>query len=228
MSTAHDDLDNEHTILPSWERNAYAWTHSVRDGHIESRRMVTDGAIIDVILDGEPRFVLDLGCGEGWLVRALAARRVRALGVDAVSDLVAQARAAGGDFRLASYEDIIAGRLSLRADTVACNFALLGKDSVERLMPAVASLLEAGGRFVIQTVHPLVAGGDHPYSDGWRQENWTGFGAAFPSPAPWYFRTLASWVALFTRSGWHLCEMREPLHPGTGRPASVIFVLRRR
>lgn len=228
MSTAHDDLDNEHTILPSWERNAYAWTRSVRDERIESRRMVTDGAIIDVILDGAPRFVLDLGCGEGWLVRALSARGARALGVDAIPDLIAQAQAAGGDFQVASYEDIIVGRLPLRADTVVCNFALLGKDSVERLMPAVTSLLEADGRFVIQTVHPLIACGDQPYSDGWRQETWTGFGAAFPSPAPWYFRTLASWVALFTRSGWDLSEMREPVHPGTGRPASVIFVLRRR
>jgi 2-polyprenyl-3-methyl-5-hydroxy-6-metoxy-1,4-benzoquinol methylase len=227
MPPIHDDLHSEHGILPSWERNAFAWTQTVRDGHIESRRAATDDAIIDATLQGEPGYVLDLGCGEGWLVRALAARGVRAIGVDAVPDLIAHAQAAGGDFQVASYDDIIAGRLALRIDTVVCNFALLGKDSVERLVPAVAALLQPGGRFVIQTIHPLVACGEQPYRDGWREENWTAFGTAFASPAPWYFRTLSSWVALFARSGWQLCEMREPLHPGTGRPASVLFVLRR-
>jgi 2-polyprenyl-3-methyl-5-hydroxy-6-metoxy-1,4-benzoquinol methylase len=228
MPPVHDDLHSEHDILPSWKRNASAWTQTVRDGHIESRRMATDDAIVEIVLDGNPGYVLDLGCGEGWLVRALAACGVRAMGLDAVPDLIAQAQAAGGDFQVASYEDIIAGRLALRADTLVCNFALLGKDSVEHLMAALASLLQPGGRLVIQTIHPLVACGEQPYGDGWRQENWTGFGTAFPSPAPWYFRTLSSWVALFVRAGWQLCEMREPLHPGTGRPASIIFVLRRR
>jgi 2-polyprenyl-3-methyl-5-hydroxy-6-metoxy-1,4-benzoquinol methylase len=227
MPPVHDDLRSEHDILPSWKRNASAWTQAVRNGHIESRRVATDDAVVDVVSNGHAGRVLDLGCGEGWLVRALAARGVRAMGVDAVPDLIAQAQAAGGDFHVASYEDVIAGHLALIVDTVVCNFALLGQDSVERLVPAVASLLQPGGRFVIQTIHPLVACGDRPYRDGWREESWTGFGAMFPAPAPWYFRTLSSWVALFARTGWQVCEMREPLHPGTGRPASVIFVLRR-
>lgn len=227
MPPAHDDPHSERSILSSWERNASAWTQTVRDGHIESRRLATDDAIVDVVLHGNPGHVLDLGCGEGWLVRALDARGTRATGVDAVPDLIAQAQAAGGDFRVASYEDIIAGRLALRVDTVVCNFALLGKESVERLVPAVASLLQPGGRFVIQTVHPLVACGEQPYADGWREESWAGFGAGFATPAPWYFRTLASWMSLLLRAGWQLREMREPLHPNTGRPASVIFVLQR-
>ena len=221
------DMDSETDILYSWHQNAEAWTRTVRDGQIESRRLVTDRAIVDAVLDRRPRSVLDLGCGEGWLVRALGEQGIQAIGMDAVPALIDRAREAGGEFRVASYEDIIAGRLSLSVDTLVCNFALLGQESVQRLLVSLPSLLQENGRLVVQTVHPLMACGEHVYADGWRQEGWTGFGTAFPSPAPWYFRTLASWVALFADSGWRLSEVREPLHPITGKPASVIFIVRK-
>jgi 2-polyprenyl-3-methyl-5-hydroxy-6-metoxy-1,4-benzoquinol methylase len=217
----------ETDIVQSWQQNADAWTHTVRSGHIESRRLVTDNAIIDAVLAGQPDTVVDLGCGEGWLVRVLNAQGIHAIGVDAVPALIEQARDAGGEFHVVSYEDITAGLTSLKADALVCNFALLGKASVEDLLLALPALLEDGGRLIVQTVHPLIACGEQAYADGWRQEEWTGFGTAFPSPAPWYFRTLESWVALFVQSGWRLCELREPLHPGTGKPASVIFIVQR-
>ena len=227
MPTTPHDPGRETDVLSSWHQNADAWTNTVRSGHIESRRLVTDQAIIQAVLDGRPHSVLDLGCGEGWLVRALIAEGVRTVGVDAVPSLIANAREAGGEFHVASYDDVIAGRLILKVDTVVCNFALLGKESVEHLVAALPQRLEAGGRLLVQTVHPLMACGEQAYVDGWRREEWMGFGSAFPSPAPWYFRTMASWVALFSNAGWQLCEVREPLHPVTGKPASVIFVARR-
>jgi 2-polyprenyl-3-methyl-5-hydroxy-6-metoxy-1,4-benzoquinol methylase len=217
----------EADILQSWHENADAWTHVVRSGHIESRRLVTDRAIVDAVLACRPGSVLDLGCGEGWLVRALNAHGMEAIGLDAVAALIESAREAGGEFRVASYEDIIAGRLSLAADVLVCNFALLGQESVERLLPALPSLLRENGQLIVQTVHPLVACGDQAYVDGWRHETWTDFGTAFPSSAPWYFRTLASWLTLLAASGWRLREIREPLHPVTGKPASVLFIVQK-
>lgn len=211
-------------ILESWSKNAIPWTQAVREGQILSRERVTNQAIIDTVLSRDPASVLDMGCGEGWLCRALTARGVRALGVDAVGELVERARDAGGEFHHLSYEAIAAGALEATVDVVVCNFSLLGESSVEMLLAAIPARLEPGGVTIIQTLHPPVACGDSTYVTGWRPGSWTGFNEAFSDPAPWYFRTLEDWVALFSRCGLRLLEMREPLDPETGRPASVIFV----
>jgi 2-polyprenyl-3-methyl-5-hydroxy-6-metoxy-1,4-benzoquinol methylase len=212
-------------ILDAWQRNAVPWTTAVREQQIESRRLVTDQAIIEATLSRSPRSVLDIGCGEGWLARALAASGIDVIGIDAVPALIEQARQAdGGDFRVMTYEDMAAGKLTASVDAVVCNFALLGNESVAGLFDAVRSLLNPHGSLLVQTLHPLVACGDQPYQDGWREGSWAGFNADFRDPAPWYFRTLESWIRLFAEHGFQLLELREPLHPQTHQPASVIFI----
>ena len=222
-----DPLSDE-KIVDSWHTNATPWTAAVRDQRIESRRLVTDRAIIDAITGRQPRSVLDLGCGEGWLVRALAARGVpEVIGVDVVPALIDQARAAGGgEFRVASYEAIARGELRITVDVAVANFALIGKEAVDALIKSAPKLLNPGGALVIQTLHPVVACGDLPYMDGWREGSWAGFSDDFTDPAPWYFRTLETWVRLIASSGLTLVEMREPIHPATNKPASVLFIAR--
>ena len=205
--------------------NAAPWTLAVRQGQIQSRRLVTDRAIVEAVLSRSPHLVLDIGCGEGWLARALAAHDVRVLGIDAVPELIERAQqAGGGEFRLGSYEQMAAGVTPWPADVVVCNFALLGKESVDGLISAMPRLLRAQATLMIQTLHPLIACGEQAYRDGWRQGSWAGIDGAFSAPAPWYFRTLESWLRLFVDHGLRLLEMREPLHPVTERPASVIFM----
>jgi len=69
-----------------------------------------------------------------------------------------------------------------------------------------------------------MACGDQPYIDGWRTGSWAGFSEDFSDPAPWYFRTLQSWVERIIGSGLTLAEMREPINPATGKPASIVFI----
>lgn len=215
---------NDTKIIDSWYKNALPWTNAVRSGEIESRKLITNQAIIDAVVSYSPKFVLDLGCGEGWLTRELATQGISATGVDVVPELIDKAKQAGGDFINISYEEIQQGKLSISVDVIVCNFALFGKESVEGLFKTITRLLNPNGLLIVQTLHPLVACGDFPYKDGWREGSWVGFSDDFTDPAPWYFRTLESWVKLFNNNGLRLIEAREPIHPKTQKPASIIFI----
>ena len=122
-----------------------------------------------------------------------------------------------------SYEDITRGQLEKKVDVVVCNFSLIGAQVVDDLLTGVPALLNDQGALVVQTLHPITACGDHPYEDGWREGSWDGFSDDFTDPAPWYFRTIESWVGLFRSAGFTTVETVEPLHPETKQPVSLVI-----
>lgn len=212
-------------LIRSWTENATAWTTAVRGGHIESRELATTAAILDAVLALAPRRVLDVGCGEGWLCRALSDHGVEAVGIDVSAPLVEAARAAGGGrFERLPYSEL-GGAASLlgRFDVLACNFSLLEED-LGPLLADLRPLISPQGHLVIQTVHPWSACGDEPYRDGWRLEDFSAFGEhAFPEPMPWYFRTLSSWLSVLAIAGYRVLALAEPAHPETARPLSLLL-----
>ncbi len=223
LSGATAEMDHEQQILDCWHQNAEPWVEAIRNQEISSRVLATNHAIESAIVATQPGSVIDVGCGEGWLVRRLLGRAIAARGLDVVPALVASATRQGGEFAVASYDDIARGAVDWRADTVSCNFALIGKESTEQLLRGVVALLNPGGHFIVQTLHPVQACGTQAYEDGWRQGSWDGFNQRFVHAAPWYFRTLKCWRALFVACGLRLQSEHWPIHPHTGRPASVVF-----
>ncbi len=216
----------EEQILASWVVNAGAWTRAVRRGEILSRVRVTNGAILEAIADCAPATLLDLGCGEGWLANHCARQGIAVLGTDAVAELTTAAADGapnGSRFQTLSYQQIGARVLKERFDVVVANFSLLGNRSLDELFAALPALLAPQGSVLVQTLHPMLICPDHPYKDGWREGSWAGFSPSFRTPAPWFFRTLESWVQLFQRHGLVVRELREPIDPLSGQPASVIF-----
>jgi trans-aconitate methyltransferase len=215
-------------ILDSWHTNAQQWIATIEGEELESRRLVTNQAIIDIILKYQPKTLLDVGCGEGWLSRALSQRSIQTLGVDGVPTLIESARQKGSSkFEVATYQDLIKRKpLPLAPlESAAINFALLDQQKTEALLPALKYYLKKLGWLFIQTLHPHTQAGDQPYQSGWRSGSWDGLKQDFTQPYEWYFRTLQDWVQLFSQSGYQLKELWEPLHPKTGKPASIIFVL---
>lgn len=218
----------ESTLLQSWHDNADAWIEVIRSGAIESRQQVTDQAILLTIMSRQPQRVLDLGCGEGWLLRALADRGMAAVGVDGDTRLVEAARLAGStQVYVASYEALVEAKVDVGRDydLICANFSLLHQDIIA-LLAAMNALLIPGGALVIQTLHPwAVAAGD--YQDGWREESFAGFKGQW-QPMPWYFRTLSSWFSALDMAGFQLIGLQEPQHPQSLVPQSLLITAQRR
>jgi 2-polyprenyl-3-methyl-5-hydroxy-6-metoxy-1,4-benzoquinol methylase len=221
---------HEQQIIRSWNVNAKPWSRAIQTGSIRSRKLVTDQAIVDAVLRVAPSRVLDLGCGEGWLARALNDLGMSVTGVDVVPELIAEAARLGpGEFQVQDYCAIAAGQWRGGPfDAAVCNFSLLGRESVELLIGGIGGYLGHAGHLIVQTLHPVAACGDAPYQDGWRAGTWSGFGKEFSEPAPWYFRTLESWFSMLRRSGFEVLECREPTALGAVAPASVILICKAR
>jgi 2-polyprenyl-3-methyl-5-hydroxy-6-metoxy-1,4-benzoquinol methylase len=217
------NLLNDEQIIEAWHRNARPWIAAVQQDRIESRRLVTNRAILETVTALDVQSVLDIGCGEGWLVRQLSAVGLRVAGLDVVPDLLEQARRLGPErYYLTAYELLSACNPADCFDLALCNFSLLGKESVEHLFDVLPGLLNPGGYFVMQTLHPATAEGVSV--DGWRPGSWAGIEGDFAEPAPWYFRSTASWLQLFEQAGLNLVECREPVNPVTEQVASLILV----
>jgi 2-polyprenyl-3-methyl-5-hydroxy-6-metoxy-1,4-benzoquinol methylase len=236
-SQEHESLETQ--ILRSWHINASPWSRAIRSASIISRELVTNAAILEAVgsvfsqasaAQRKSWRVLDVGCGEGWLTRALSSVGMRVLGIDAVPALVDDAqKSGGGDFQVLAYAAI--ARREWRGgpfDAAVCNFSLLGAESVESLVAGLAAYLADPGYLIIQTLHPIAACGDAPYTDGWRAGNWCGFSNEFVDPAPWYFRTIETWQSLLKRCGFDLLETREPQAAGATAPASIIWICKPR
>jgi 2-polyprenyl-3-methyl-5-hydroxy-6-metoxy-1,4-benzoquinol methylase len=221
----------EQEIVNSWYCNAAPWGRAIREASIASRKLVTNQAIIDAVAGVSPSRILDIGCGEGWLARALSDLGMSVTGIDIVPELIAQAVAASGTasgsmaFQVQDYASIANREWRCGPfDSAVCNFSLLGKDSVDSLLAALPSYLGDPGYLIIQTLHPIAACGDAPYEDGWREGSWLGFSSDFNNPAPWYFRTLESWTALLRNCGFDILECREPTAAGAVTAASAIWI----
>jgi SAM-dependent methyltransferase len=219
-----------------WAANARAWTRAVRERRIASRTAGTDAAVVDALRRLSPWRLLDVGCGEGWLVRALGRQLpdCRAVGLDGARALIAAARAAdpAGSYHVLSYagfaasgwrdDPVLAECLADPFDAVVFNYALFDRDLVP-VLTAARRLLAADGALVVQTLPPCPPG-----AEGWRREDFAGFGGADDGWAPvdWYDRSRAAWDAALEAAGLRLVQAETPTHPGDGTPLSYLMVAR--
>lgn len=145
-------------MVETWDSIADWYSALVRGGsamHEFSR---------DILLSAVPPTltgarVLDVGCGEGLVTRALAARGATVLGVDPTSALIAHAQAAekahpsGATFR----RDDGSTLSSVNSDTMDWVTAALSLNNIADLDSAISSIkrvLKSEGRLVLTIPHP--------------------------------------------------------------------------
>lgn len=219
-------MNNEQKIINSWQANAGNWIDIIEQNGIESRRLVTNKAIVEAAGKAKPASVLDVGCGEGWLSKELYNNGIEITGVDVIPELVEKAKEkVAGNFIVASYEDIYSGKISFSKlfDAIVINFALIGKESTEQLLSYLPKLLTLSGKLFIQTLHPNSRKAINDYTSGWKEGSWDGLGEQFIMPYQWYFRTMEDWILLLGQSGFTKIKTTEVTHPHSGKPLSVIF-----
>lgn len=215
---------NDKEIINAWKANAKPWIIAIQEKQIESRHLITNQAIINALLETSAKSVLDIGCGEGWLIRELSALGIKTSGLDVSSTLLEKAKEGNqGKYYALAYEDISSLTVGEKFDALVCNFSLLGKESVDYIFKVAPNLLNKGGHLLVQTLHPSAHCEAHAYQDGWREGSWAGFSGDFCKPVPWYFRTTESWLKLFRDHGYRLTQFKEPNNPKTKDIASLIM-----
>ena len=208
----------EACIQTVWLQAAAPWCRAVRDGRIRSRVAVTNAAILNAIAARPGGRLLDLGCGEGWLLRALSGNPVwrERIGVDASPELVALAQSAGGGrFLCGSYGRLTTANLG-RFDLIVANFSLLGETSSQAALCDASALLGPGGELLIQTLPPA-------NRQGWQPGSWQGCGEGFGPAAPWFARTLDGWRSDLQSAGLRLHRAQIHLDPASGQALSLLL-----
>jgi hypothetical protein len=222
-------MNHEAQILETWRQNAGEWIKVIAEEGIESRKRVTNAAIINAIKEQQPRKVWDIGCGEGWLCRRLESMGIACMGTDAIPALIEAAKKnSNGYYEVLPYGAITGETVKgFDVDTFVFNFSLFEHEGVAQLLKTLSTSSTADVTLVVQTLHPFAVCGEGVYQSGWRDGSWTGIGAGFVNPAPWYFRTMGDWITLFREAGFPFIQIAEPLHPDTGKPLSAIFTCKK-
>ncbi len=213
-------------ILTSWQANSQSWIATIDQNEIASRQVATNAAIVAAILAHHPQRILDVGCGEGWLSRAIYTPERTVIGIDGVESLVKNAtkKAGGPQYACFDYEAIRQGQLPpwLHFDLIVFNFALFEGEATFALLEQLKQMLFPNGHLLIQTI-----GLSEQEPSGWRTEDWRSMKTQYPAPFPWYYRSRDDWEKELGQNGWEINIFTKVLHPENGQLLSWIIEVKR-
>jgi SAM-dependent methyltransferase len=170
--------------------------------------------LLDLLGDIEGRPVLDAGCGEGYLARALAARGAHVTGIDLSQRLIELARAGDPDGTidyqvadLAQPLPAVAGRF----DAAGSYLVLNDVRDYRGFAATVAASLRPGGRLVLALNNPYSAVTDRHvtnYFDSGAVSRYRGLWEA-GIQACYHHRTLENYLDAFHAGGLRLTKLAD-------------------
>ncbi|WP_222984588.1 class I SAM-dependent methyltransferase [Flagellimonas meishanensis] len=216
-------------IIDSWKKNASEWIKVIQNQDIPSRKF-TNKAIEETIIGIKGKNMVDIGCGEGWLVRKMGALGWQATGLDAIPDLVDEAKRKSKDsFYVFTYEDIISGKSIPNGpfDVATFNFCIYAKEGLQPLLKNTLAQLATKGTLVIQTLHPyFLMANALVYKSQWLQDSWKGLPGNFEDGHTWYARTMEDWIAEIQQLPNTDFEIKEVIND-EGKPISLIIKIKK-
>ncbi len=187
-------MDDDPAAAQAWSAEGYA-----RNAGFVS---ALGAPLVDALAPRAAERVLDLGCGDGELAEAIAARGASVVGVDASASMIESATARGIDARVGDGQRLADLFEADTFDAVFSNAALHWMPDADAVLNGVRHVLKPGGRFVGEAgghgnvaavATALLAALAERRIDG--RARW-----------PWRFPTDAEWRAALERHGFDVVE----------------------
>ena len=201
---------------------AVYWTAMIRDEINPFRKYVTDPALFNRLDNWPgPMSILEMGCGEGYIVRRLAQRGHQVTGFDLSLPLLQAAAAAerhGSDF---VNGDVLQMPFHDGAfEAAVSNFLIIELPDPAVAIAETARVLKPGGRFLFEIVHPFCFTDNAGQTSGQRvtdyftsqyfEEKFVVDGRISPLKSIRYHHPLSLYTQALTQHGFHITALEEP------------------
>ncbi len=159
---SHDDAALIADPAAAWDAAAPAWDDFVETGLDYWRTDVHGPALLAACGDVRGQHVLDLGCGQGWFSRQLAARGAHVIGVDFSAAQIANAgRHEAAAPRGIDYRHLGATQVGEHwppgsFELITACMSLHDSPDTARILAACRSVLSPDGHIAFSIVHPVV------------------------------------------------------------------------
>jgi 2-polyprenyl-3-methyl-5-hydroxy-6-metoxy-1,4-benzoquinol methylase len=219
------------SVRESWNRAAAAFDRAQTSGLDYYRLDFFGPAQIELCGDVRGMNLIDVGCGSGYLARAMAERGARVTGVDISPRMIALAEhheaeaPLGIIYRVADAADVASYPEPASFDMATSCMALQDMPNAADVLRGVFTVLRPGGRFVASITHPC---SDMPFRRWERDDRgvkrwlcvdryfergpitytWERFGETVSTAA--MHATLQDWFAWILTAGFRLRGFHEP------------------
>jgi len=214
--------------IDTYAGNAGFWVTIIREQLDRYRIELTDPAVLAAVGDCAGHRILDGGCGEGYMSRALAARGATVTGLDISDSLIDTARSheltakLDVTYYVASLEKIPEADCTF--DVAVCNHVISDVVDPRGAFKELGRIIKPGGRLVILMLHPCFytahserdPHGNLPVTDYFSarrvDQTFKVAGLVSPDEVHMMFRPLEFYISAIVDAGFSVVGLTEP-HP---------------